>query len=267
MDDTQRIIGLEDIQQQRTAQRQAADIQESLQKSGAAAAPAQVVGGMSTLQTQLGKAEAAKALDAKAGKRAKQAGMAKATVSKNAEVESARRIARTLAANGPISIDDVTESLVTSGREAGVHAPGDKRRVWKGSIFRTSEWVKVHEENARLARSHSRPIAMWALKSWIQANSLNGTQMNVSKFDLDGIRRDFERQHPKIPKDQCHWFVGTSRLADSVLTDIKSCDNEYQGVPVTFVNQAVGAILQYAPAPAPKGVQAPPTTLNTPGLK
>lgn len=269
--DEQEVLGLGRVFQpvaqatQNSAAKTAADLQDKLQTSGLAAAPQK-----SGLQVRLDGMQAkaaAKAMDGAKGKALKQKGLAAATVSKNAEVEAARRIARTLAANGPISIDDVTEELVKNGREKSVHDRADKARVWKGAIFRTSEWIKVHEEQARLARSRSRPVAMWALRSWIEKNSLNGTQMHQSKFDLDGLRRDFERANPKIPKDHCHWFVGTSRLADSVATDIKAAGNSYQGVPVTFVPYAVGAILQYAPPQIGKhvqqAVQVPPTTFGS----
>ena len=270
MQDTQKIKGLDQFAPPAPdTAKMAADIQDKLRQDGVTVAAQK-----STLQIQIDAQQAglaANAMDGRKGKRMKQKGMVAATISKNPEVEAARRIARTLAANGPISIDDVTEELIKSGREKSIHAAADKARVWKGSIFRTSEWVKVHEEHARLSRSHARPVAMWALKSWIEKNSLNGTQMHQGKFDLDGLRRDFERANPKAAKEHCHWFVGTSRLADSVITDIRAAGNEYQGVPVTFVPNAVGALIQCVPGSVRSAgtgaVQAPPTTLTTPGLR
>ena len=269
--DEQVIIGLETIEVKQPAaapEQTAGDLQQKLQASGVTATAQK-----SILQVQIDTKQAAlaaKAMDGKKGKRMKQKGIASATVSKNPEVEAARRIARTLAANGPITIDDVTEELIRVGRDTAGHKPGDKARMWKGAIFRTSEWVKVHEEQSRLARSRSRPVTMWALKSWLDKNSLNGQQMMRSKFDLDGLRRDFNRAHPNIQPDQCQWFIGTGKLADSIATDIKAAGNEYLGVPVTFVPFAVGAILQYAPPQIGRaggqpqtGVQAPPTTLGT----
>lgn len=190
---------------------------------------------------------AKKVMQKDAGLTAKQVGIAKAVANKNPQVEAARRIARTLAANGPISIDDVTNELIKQGYETAYVKPGDRPHVWKGSIFRTSEWVCVGEENARLARSHARPNKMWALKSWLQTHSMNGRKMRVSRFDIEGIRRDFEKYNPGLAKDHCQWFIGESALADDVKLDIVQAKNTYGGVPVTFVDNAVGALVQFAP--------------------
>jgi hypothetical protein len=256
---------MDKTQEVRQLANRGADLQQELQDAGVAATPK-----TSALETQLSQQRieaAAKAMDPKAGRAAKQAGIKKATVSKNPQVETARRIARDLAANGPITVDDVTEVLVQKGYETAEPKQGDKPSKWKGAIFRTSEWVRIDTEPSRLTRSHVRPNNLWALKSWLAENSVNGKRLAVSRFDMDGIRRDFERANPGIPKDSCHWFVGTSKLADDVALDIRQADNTYDEVPVTFIPHAVGAVLQYVPPQVPVFRHEPaapaPTTAQT----
>lgn len=226
-----------------TDQNTAGDIQEEIQQLQGTAQRSMLDIKLEQQRT----VAAAKAMSPTAGQTGKQMGIAKATVSKNPQVETARRIARTLAANGPISIDDVTAELIKQGYEPARPSVNDKPRVWKGAVFRSSEWVCVGEENARLATSHARPNKLWALKSWLQTHSMNGRRMKVSRFDIEGIRRDFEKSNPNIPKGHCQWFIGQSELADDVKLDICQAKNTYDGVPVTFVEHAVGAIIQFAP--------------------
>ena len=54
-------------------------------------------------------------------------------------VQIARRIGRELAANGPITIDEITAKMAESYNV--LPAPGKKRQSWKGSVFTRSEWA------------------------------------------------------------------------------------------------------------------------------
>ena len=217
----------------------AASIQQDMEKAGVAASK-------TMLEKQLAEQRAAaatKVMSKKSGSTGKQMGIAKATRKKDTTVEIARRIARSLAKDGPITIDDITEELIKKGIEKANRGPKDSASMWKGGIFRGKEWVQIGTTPSRLDRSHVRPVGLWALKSWLDAHSVNGRDIRASRFDLDGLRRDFVRQNPDIPKSDCRWFIGTSKLADDVQSDIENADDSYDGVKVVFVPDAVGALI------------------------
>lgn len=175
---------------------------------------------------------------------AKQIGIAKASKGKDATIAVARRKARELAQHGPISVDDVTEALIASDLDTTLPTKNNKPRKWKGSIFRTGEWLCIGETQSRYVSNHSRPVKMWVLKSWLQSNSLNGTEWPISSFRLLKIYGDFQRAHPEVELERCNWIIGTSELSEESRYNIKNGGNMLYGIPVTFVAGAVGAMLQ-----------------------
>lgn len=176
-----------------------------------------------------------------AGKAEKQIGKDLAAMSKGGYVQVARRIARELGKNGPITIDDVTQAM---SRELKV-APGegDQAHVWKGSVFATSEWAQVGTMASRMKEAHGRPVALWALKTWLATNTLNGVQSTASAYNLVKIFKDFQLSHPRIPVDRCNWYIGDEKLGADVRQNIITDGMKLYGVPVVFASGGVGALL------------------------
>lgn len=190
-----------------------------------------------------------------AGQQQKHLKKAMAVSTNSSFVLVAQRIARDLGKNGPITIDDVTQAM---SREFKV-APGegDKAHVWKGSVFSTSEWAQVGTMASRMKEAHGRPVALWALKTWLATNTLNGVQSTASAYNLVKIFRDFQVQHPNTPVDRCNWYIGDEKLSADVRHNILTGGTKLYGIPVAFVPGAVGALLMppnyAAQTPAPKG--------------
>lgn len=187
-----------------------------------------------------------------AGQAKKQLGKDLAAMSNGGYVQVARRIARELGKNGPITIDDVTQAM---SRELKV-APGegDKAHVWKGSVFTTSEWAQVGTMASRMKEAHGRPVALWALKTWLSVNTLNGARSTASAYNLVKIFKDFQLAHPRIPVDRCNWYIGDEKLSSDVRQSIIADGMKLYGVPVVFAPGGVGALLlapNYAQEQAP----------------
>lgn len=173
------------------------------------------------------------------GKIAKQKGQMKAAKGKHALMAVARRKAMELGQLGPVCVDDVTDEL----RKVGLDLPGGARRMWHGTIFSTSEWICIGNMKSRIPDNNARDVKMWALKSWLDSHSLNGTDWNISAFRIAKIYADFKRKFPNVADERCNWLIGLSTLSDETATNIRNADNFMLGIPVTFVN-GVGAILQ-----------------------
>ncbi len=156
-------------------------------------------------------------------------------------VQIARRTGRDLAQNGPISVDDITEAMSRQYKVAP--GEGDKAHNWKGSIFTTSEWVAVGQIASRLPEAHGRPVTLWALKTWLEANTLNGRGDATSAFNMVKIYNDFKRAHPGMALERCNWYIGEERLATDIRDSIVSGSNKLYGIPVAFMPGAVGAAL------------------------
>lgn len=156
-------------------------------------------------------------------------------------VQIARRIGRDLAKNGPISVDDITEAMNRQYKVAP--GEGDKAHNWKGSIFTTSEWVAVGQIASRLPEAHARTVTLWALKTWLEANTLNGRGDAASAFNMYKIYNDFRRAHPGMAMERCNWYVGEERLATDIRDTIVNGGHKLYNIPVAFMPGAVGAAL------------------------
>lgn len=184
--------------------------------------------------------------DPVAGEAAKQVGVS-AAAAKNANLmEIARRIARELAANGPITVDDVTERLRKDGHESAADMDSNNRRYWKGGIFAISEWVCVGERPSRITANHVRPVKLWALKTWLAKNSLNGSNLKGSAFSVWGIMQAFKKSNPSVDMTECEWLIGNANLGAETAGMIKSGKYILYGAPVVFAPGAVGAVLRVA---------------------
>jgi hypothetical protein len=194
----------------------------------------------SQVQTMRAKTTA-KEMDAAAGKADGQLKRDIAGDNKNMLVQEARRIARTLAANGPVTIDDVTAEM--SKRFNVLPVSGETKNAWKGSVFAASEWVYIGNMPSRQKSAHARPVGMWALKSWLKDNTLNGKDTLVSSFVLTRLYRDFTKRHPGVKMTDCNCFIGEDQLASEIRTSIINSHNRLYETPVTFIPGSVGAIM------------------------
>jgi hypothetical protein len=134
----------------------------------------------------------------------------------------------------------------------------DNRRMWKGGIFGISEWVCVGNRPSRITANHARPITLWALKTWLAKNSLNGSNLVGSAFSTIKTMHDFQRANPGVTMDMCNWYVGTGKLGAETDGQIKAEKQTLYGAPVVLVPNAVGAILMLAKKLQP-GQPVPPT--------
>lgn len=156
-------------------------------------------------------------------------------------VQIARRIARELGANGPITIDEVTAKM--SETYNVLPSSSKKRQAWKGSVFTKSEWVYIGDRPSIQKSAHGRPVGLWALKTWLAKNTLNGRSTHVSSFVVSRLFSDFKKLHPGANLDFCNWYIGEEQIADDIREMIVGTNNTLYGVPVHFVPGAVGALM------------------------
>ena len=178
--------------------------------------------------------------DPNAGAVNKQVGMAAAAHAHGDMVEFARRVARQLAMTGVITIDDVT---VAMSRTYPVAPDSRARQNWKGSVFTGSEWVSVGMTKSIFSSAHGRQVKMWALKSWLAENPLNGSAHVKTAYDLYRIYNDFKRVHTNVQLDKCHWMIGESGLSSDVKREIFNAGDTLYGIHVTLLPGSMGAML------------------------
>jgi hypothetical protein len=99
------------------------------------------------------------------------------------------------------------------------------------------------------AENNARPVKQWALKTWLEAHSLDGQAVKASNFNLIGIWSRFLKVNPAVQAANCNLYIGERSLADGIKSTIVKDGNMLYGVPVTFVPGAVGAML-IPPGPA-----------------
>ena len=175
------------------------------------------------------------ALDAEAGR---ELGIARASQGREELVQAARRVARTLAANGPVTIEDVCDEMARHNYPVWPGAK-DNPQNWKGAVFNTPEFVCVGSLRSRKATSNGRHVRQWALKDWLRKNSMNGTSGTRSAFDFARIYNDFVHEMRASP-DEMAWLVGTDLLSSEFAGQVKS--GRIFGVSVIPFD-GVGAIL------------------------
>ena len=160
------------------------------------------------------------------------------------KVEAARRIAREMGQYGPVSIDDLTEKLIAAGYDTRAVNDPKNRRLWKGGVFTTGEWVPVGLTPSKVATNNGRKVQTWALKSWLDKNPMNGTQHTGSEFDVYGILKEFEKAHPGSRREDLAWNIGDTRLSGETKFLIKQGRGLLYGIPVFYFRGAVGCTLQ-----------------------
>lgn len=164
-------------------------------------------------QTELGfsKPVRKKAPDKAEGK--KELGIARASMGKEALVQAARRIAREMASNGPITIEDVCDRMAKENYPVWAGSK-DHPQNWKGSVFNTPEFVCVGDMPSRKATNNGRHVRQWALRDWLRKNSMNGTDGPKSAFDFARIYNDYVHGHMIQPEEMV-WLVGTDLLQEN----------------------------------------------------
>lgn len=182
--------------------------------------------------------------DAGAAKTAGNVGIATAGAHNAPVLEAAKAIAVELGRIAPITVDNVTKRLIEAGY------PMSRRNTWKGGIFKSKEWVCIGSVPSTMKTSHGRPVRMWALKSWLANNKLNGMRLAASAFDLVGIYHEFRHTYD-ITTGQYKWLIGKSQLSNAMQDTIKQGDGKLFGIPVEYVDTAVGAVLTKATPVAP----------------
>lgn len=178
--------------------------------------------------------------DAAAGVANKQLGMSRASNSNKHLVALARREALKLAQFGVVSIDDVQHALTTQGIITG---GSSKKRMWMGSVFRTSEWLCIGNMPSRVAANNCRDVKAWVTKAWLQKNALNGTNWGIAAFSVARIFKEFTRAHPTANLARCNWMIGASALSSETQTLVKADGNMLYGIPVTVMPTGVGAMI------------------------
>jgi len=176
---------------------------------------------------------------------------------------TAQRIARELGANGAVTIDDVTAKMRegTMPIESAAAVDPENRRFWKGAVFPKAEWQHVGTMPSRIVTNNGRPVSVWVLKSWLRQHGINGTQWDASHFKVVGIMADFRAANPALPLTEAHWYIGMRALSESIRDTIIKDKMTLYGIPVTFIPEGVGAVLQ--PAMACCAPVIAPTTLAT----
>ena len=153
----------------------------------------------------------------------------------------AQRVAAELAVNGPITIDDVTEQMRSQYKVAP--SENEEAQNWKGSVFGGAQWIKVGQMPSRLPEAHGRMVSLWALKSWLEENTMNGRSGVKSAFDLSRILSDFRRAHPGQDLKRCNFLIGDQRLSRDCRESIVAAQNKLYEIPVIFVAGGVGAMI------------------------
>jgi len=185
--------------------------------------------------------EAAKEADLAKGKVMGQLGRDAAAGKHAGLVQVGQRIARELAQHGPITIDDVTAAMAADYNV--VPKKGKRQHQWKGSVFPRSEWICVGDQPSRQQSAHARPVKMWALRSWLKNNTLNGRPKCQSAFDMHKLYRDFKRKNPKAVDAECVWFVGEDELSPVIKGNIAAGSNSLYGIRVSYMPNTIGAII------------------------
>lgn len=163
------------------------------------------------LELSLKKPERKKAPAKAEGK--KELGIARASMGKEALVQTARRIAREMAANGPITIEDVCDRMAKENYPVWAGSK-DHPQNWKGSVFNVPEFVCIGDMPSRKATNNGRHVRQWALKSWLRENAMNGTSGAKSAFDFVRIYNDYVHNH-LTPPEEMVWLVGTDLLQEN----------------------------------------------------
>jgi len=178
-------------------------------------------------------------------KAAKEVGMARGAMNNLPLVQEARRIAREMMANGPVTIEDVCDRMAAEGRPVWAGSK-DAPKNWKGSVFNDPCFVCVGSIPSRKESNHGRHVRQWALKSWLREHPMNGDSSPVSAFSFIRIYNQVMHDHAGIDPERMLWVIGRDALPEDMVGNMLSADGRSQtlyGIRVRLVD-GVGAVLQ-----------------------
>jgi hypothetical protein len=85
---------------------------------------------------------------------------------------------------------------------------------------------------------------MWALKTWLQDNTLNGKETHISSFVISRLYSDFKRVNAnKLELKDCNCYLGEERIAGEIRETISKSGNRLYEIPVSWIPGAVGALI------------------------
>jgi hypothetical protein len=153
--------------------------------------------------------------------------------------EAVNALALELGAKGPVTANMIAHTMVIR------HKVDPARfRSYRAGLFMSDDWVKIGYINSDSPAAKCRNICIWALKSWLKANPLNGEDNLVSAFSLKAINDQATSELKADPKTtQSTWFIGDKNLSTSIMKNIIADDKTLYGNPVELVHGAVGALL------------------------
>ena len=111
-------------------------------------------------------------------------------------------------------------------------------------MFSKSEWVVVDARPTTIKTGHARTVRVWALRSWIEKNTMNGQRSVRSAFTLSRIYADFQKENAGILPERCTWEIGEKAVNADVRQSIKDGQGKLYGIKVVYIPNAVGAILR-----------------------
>lgn len=181
-------------------------------------------------------------LNPEAGKAAGNFNQDLAADNKSAVLKVAQKIALDMGEKGPITIDDVTEEMAKRYNVA----PSKGKRVhqWKGSVFNGAEWIYIQSIPSRITCAHARPIGLWARKSWLGKNSMNGKDSSISAFVVSRVYKDYVHRVGNISEPgKLQWVIGLDAIHVEIMDAIKRDNMQLYGIPVKLIAGSVGAVL------------------------
>lgn len=172
---------------------------------------------------QMAKRNAERKADDEKANAEKEKGMSAGAKNHASLLQAAQTVARSLAVNGVVTIDDVIREMRRQGyREEDIKAGDAKAKNWKGSVFSDADWVCVGTIASREASAHGRHVRQWATRGWLRNHPVNGTNSDASCFHLFGIYNEATHCYPA--GTELVFVVGRDML-DSSFDDLKFARN------------------------------------------
>lgn len=160
-----------------------------------------------------------------AGKAEGQKGMAAAATAHANILQAAQAIARKLAVNGAVTIDDVVHEMRRLGyRESDIEAGDKKAKNWKGSVFADADWVCIGSIASREKSAHGRHVRQWVTRGWLNLHPVNGSENTEAAFHLFKLYN--EARHYYSAGTELCFMLGEDML-DSSFGEIREVRDKF----------------------------------------
>lgn len=144
------------------------------------------------------------------------------------------------AKQGPVTIEDV----MTRAAELGLLKDVPDNRMWYTNVFPAKFWQRIGTRPSPRPEAHGRPVTVWAMKTWLEKNPVNGTSYFTSAYTFTTILNEFMTEHPDAKKENLKWIIGIDRLSPMIFPDAPPGNDSLNGIPIeTCVG--CGAILTF----------------------